>query len=65
MIIAYIFQRGFYKSSKYFSNTWLMETYSGYGLKQLQVYDKEPESCRSKMFEYQVTFPPRYVLSFT
>ena len=38
------------------------------GAKQLQVYDKEPENCRSKLFEYNVTFPPRFVklvLSFT
>ena len=27
---------------------------------QLQVYDTEPESCKSKLFEYKVTFPPRF-----
>jgi len=27
---------------------------------QLQVYDQEPESCQSKLFEYKVTFPPRF-----
>jgi len=30
-------------------------------VKQLQAYDKEPEGCQSKLFEYQVTFPPRLV----
>jgi len=36
----------------------------GCDVKQLQVYDKEPESCRAKLFEYKVTFPPRFVKPF-
>lgn len=26
---------------------------------QLKKYDQEPEACRGKLFEYDVTFPPR------
>ena len=32
-------------------------------LLQLKKFDQEPDACRGKLFEYDVTFPPRLVVS--
>jgi inositol-1,4,5-trisphosphate 5-phosphatase len=39
------------------------ELFSRTNAMTLQIYDKEPEACRSKLFEYKVTFPPSYPFS--
>jgi len=39
------------------------QLFSRHNAMTLQVYDKEPAACHSKLFEYKVTFPPSYPFS--